>query len=502
MIKEAHRFIMPPDHNAIYKEQLKHLYRLCSISIVATLVNSFLLIFALRKVISHTALINWVTAMLLVALFQYILQQIYESSGSRRDEQYRWGTLFHIGAAMSGLFWGSTAIFLFPSESIIHQLFLALLSCGMLAIAVGAYAVILDAFLAYCIPAIIPIIIRFLVIGDEIHLTVGGMVLIFSLLMLFAAKGVNSSMKTYLEPRQTPLKPMSPSEEGKGVSDDRDTKLNGEFAAGKESEEERETPRTAQWMAGFDQLKKRLRENNAEEVKREIPGIGAPGVDRLPSEPPFLKDIARDFSNLFTYLQGKVSLALMDLASDQPSYDKVKDVERTIKKGTELTKRLLKVGIDPSKGRHKIDLKELIKKYAEAFGREKKQIAFHLRVQDRIWNVKADLEQVDRVIRSIYDDSCRNLYGGGDLYIRVQNVTLGKTFVAPHGLKPGKFVKVSITSISSGMDEGALGVSREESPEVRDLIKKNGGILNVHEEEGSETTLDLYLPANENGFKK
>jgi hypothetical protein len=79
IIKGAHGLIGPPDHNATYKEQVKYLYRRCSIGIAATLVNSFLLIFVLRKVISHTALINWVTAMLLIALFQYNFQQIYES---------------------------------------------------------------------------------------------------------------------------------------------------------------------------------------------------------------------------------------------------------------------------------------------------------------------------------------------------------------------------------------------------------------------------------------
>ena len=491
--------IRSPDHNAIYKEQLEHLYRLCSIGIVATLVNSFLLIFALRKVISHTALINWVTAMLLIALFQYILQKIYESSGSMKEEQYRWGTLFHIGAAMSGLFWGSTAIFLFPAESIIHQLFLALISCGMIAVAVAAYSVILDAFLAYCIPAGIPVIIRFLVIGDEIHLTVGGVVLIFSVLMFFTAKSINSFLKTSLELGQADSNTLSSLEEEQQLTDEPSMKPERKADG---AEDEKEQQKTAQWMTGFEQLKKRLRENNMEEVRRKIPKLGTPRMDRLPSKPTILKDIARDFSNLFTYLQGKVSLALMDMVSDQPGYDKVKDVEKTIKKGTELTKRLLKIRIIQRQGRRKIDLKELIKKNAQEFGRERKQIAFHLRVQNRIWSVNADREQVDRVIRRIYDDSCRSLSRGGDLYIRAQNVTLGNTFVVPHGLKPGKFVKVSVTSISSGMDDGRLGVSREASAGIQDLIRENGGILNAYRDEGSETTLDLYLPANENGFEK
>ena len=122
-----------------------------------------------------------------------------------------------------------------------------------------------------------------------------------------------------------------------------------------------------------------------------------------------------------------------------------------------------------------------------------------MRIQDGIWDVNADQEEIALVIRKVYDDSCRGMPGGGELYVRGQNVTLGDAFMAPHGLEPGKFVKVSVTSTGSGIEEGRLGISGEESTWLHKLIRKNGGILHIYREEGSETTLDLYLPANENG---
>jgi len=501
-VKGAHGLIRSPDHNAIYKEQLEHLYRLCSIGIAATLVNSFLLIFALRKVISHTASINWLTAMLLIALFQYILQQIYESAGVKKDEQSRWGTFFNIGAAMSGLFWGSSAIFLFPAESVIHQLFLALISCGMLAVAVGAYSVIMNAFIAYCIPAVIPVIIRFFIIGDEIHFTMGGVVLIFSLLMFFVAKGVNSSMKKFLELSQTYFKSISLSEEGERVKEERSMKLNRKITAGSDGEEERRKPRAAQWMTGFEQLKKNLRESSNAEKELRIPMIGPSSPDKLSSKGSLLKGIASDFNDLLTYIRGKVSLILMDMGSDQPGYDKLKDLEKSVDKGAALTRHLSKIGNGLKPERITTDLNGLLRRYSQEFGQEKEQIAIHLRIQDEIWDVNADQEEIDRVIRRIYDDSCRGMPGGGELYVRGQNVTLADAFMAPHGLKAGKFVKVSVTSTAPGIGEERVGVSGEESTWLHDHIRKNGGILQIYREEGSETTLDLYLPANENGFEK
>jgi signal transduction histidine kinase len=502
MMKGADGLTRSPDHNAIYKEQIKHLYRLCSLGIATTLVNSFLLIFILRKFISYTTLINWVTAMLLIALFQYILQQIYESSGLMKEEQNRWGTFFNIGAAMSGLLWGSTAIFLFPAESIIHQLFFALISCGMLAVAVGTYSVIMDTFMAYCIPAVIPIIIRFLVIGDEIHVTVGGIVLIFFLLMFFAAKGVNSSMKTFLKSRQTHSGPSSPLEEGQGVTTEHSMRLKRKIVAGEEGEEERDGRRTTHGMTGFEQLKRTLRAGNNENVELKIPRIGPSRRDKLSYKSPLLKGIACDFNDLLTYIRGKVSLILMDMGSEQPGFDKLKDIERCTQKGAELTEQLSRIGNGLKLEKETTDLDVLLRKHSQEFGREKEQIAFHLRVQDEIWDVNAHQEDIDRVIRRIYDDSCRGMPGGGELYVRTQNVTLGDAFMAPHGLESGKFVKVSVISTGSGIDEGSLGVSGEESALLLDLIRKNGGILHIDREEGSETTLDLYLPANEHRFEK
>jgi light-regulated signal transduction histidine kinase (bacteriophytochrome) len=54
---------------------------------------------------------------------------------------------------------------------------------GMAIGAAGAFSVFMPAFVAYTLPALAPLIVRFLNAGDEIHLAMGGMALLFAVLI-------------------------------------------------------------------------------------------------------------------------------------------------------------------------------------------------------------------------------------------------------------------------------------------------------------------------------
>ena len=101
--------------------------------------------------------------------------------------------------------------------------------------------------------------------------------------------------------------------------------------------------------------------------------------------------------------------------------------------------------------------------------------------------------------------------GGGELQLQTKNVTLDESYVRPYQLKPGKYVRTSITDSGVGMDEvtqkrifdpffttkdmgrgTGLGLAS-----VYGIIKNHGGIITVFSEEGEGTTFTIYLPASE-----
>jgi PAS domain S-box-containing protein len=97
---------------------------------------------------------------------------------------------FIVGSALSGMAWGSSAILLFPIDSLAHQTFLVFVLGGMVAGTAAAFSSVMKAFLAYSVPALSPIIVRFALLADEFHLAMGGMALLFGIMMFFIAKRI------------------------------------------------------------------------------------------------------------------------------------------------------------------------------------------------------------------------------------------------------------------------------------------------------------------------
>ena len=181
------------DIKLLYAEQVKQLYRHTPIGIIATLVNSLILTFMLWEVISHAALIIWFAACVSVAFFRYLLFLKFWRFSLKPTETSRQDMWFRISITFSGIVWGSAGIFLFPVDSITHQIFIAFVLGGMVAGAAGTFSITIGTFIAFSLPTLVPIIVRFFAVGDHIHVTMGGMTLLFGFLMFLTAKRVNAT---------------------------------------------------------------------------------------------------------------------------------------------------------------------------------------------------------------------------------------------------------------------------------------------------------------------
>jgi two-component system cell cycle sensor histidine kinase/response regulator CckA len=258
--------------------------------------------------------------------------------------------------------------------------------------------------------------------------------------------------------------------------------------------------RTVRSMIEIERLRRKSRGGRIRRSDPEKSGRDSLGVSELLFAARFLKGISRDFNNLLTCIQGNVSLMLLDMDSGHPDYKYLKDLEKCVKKGAALTRRLSSTGdaIKPTKESVKVN--HLIRMYFHNFGKEKEQFSCHQRYQDGIWAVEADQEDIERIIKIIYNDVARGISAGGDTYIRTQNVILSETYVRPHGLAPGRFVKISITYTNSGEGKERIGISERETVGIFHLIKRTGGIVRAYKDEENKKTMELYLPARKKAF--
>ena len=221
--------------------------------------------------------------------------------------------------------------------------------------------------------------------------------------------------------------------------------------------------------------------------------------------------IAHDFNNLLMGIQGRTSLAMLDIDPGHPLTEHLKGIEDCVKSAADLTKQILgfaRIGqyeVKPT------DLNELIESNSQMFGRTKKEINICKEYQDFVWTVAVDQGQIGQVLMNLFVNSWQAMPDGGVLSIATANITLGANYVKPFQVEPGRYVKLSVTDTGLGMDEKiqkrifepffttkemgrgtGLGLAT-----VYGIIKNHGGFIEVNSKKGEGTTFNVYLPATE-----
>jgi PAS domain S-box-containing protein len=190
-------------NDPLYPILLTQIYERSNIGIIATVINSSILLLILWNQISHWILVVWFLTISLVCLIRIFLNLKFLRLNDAEKNIHRWGQLLFFGLGISGILWGSTAIILFPIQSLVHQVFIAFVLAGMTAGAVGVYSPIMPVLLAFIIPALLPIIVRFVIIYDTLHLAMAAMVTLFAILTFRTAQHINSSTRELIALKET-----------------------------------------------------------------------------------------------------------------------------------------------------------------------------------------------------------------------------------------------------------------------------------------------------------
>jgi two-component sensor histidine kinase len=183
------------DQRRVQAQLVNQLYRYAGIGIVATMVNAAILVCILWNLVSHRVLLAWLGATVAVAGWRYALIHAHRKAALKELRPEWWGTILTAGLGLSGMLWGLAGVVLFPQNSTAHQAFIAFVLAGMVAGAVGTCSSVLKAFVSFSFPALLPILFRFLLIGDNLHTAMCFMTLLFLVLTFLTARHINSSAR-------------------------------------------------------------------------------------------------------------------------------------------------------------------------------------------------------------------------------------------------------------------------------------------------------------------
>ena len=220
--------------------------------------------------------------------------------------------------------------------------------------------------------------------------------------------------------------------------------------------------------------------------------------------------IAHDFNNILMGVQGRISLMRLDLAPDHPHFEHLNAMETYIQNATHLTRQLLGFARGGKYEVKAINMNELAQTSVAMFGRTRKEIRVHTRFQEELSTVEADRRQLEQVLLNIYVNAWQAMPKGGSLTITTTQVILDEDFCKPHKVRPGIFVRLSITDTGEGMDQAVLSrifdpffTTKEKArgtglglATAYGIIKNHGGIITVYSEKKRGATFNIYLPAS------
>lgn len=267
--------------------------------------------------------------------------------------------------------------------------------------------------------------------------------------------------------------------------------------------------RTAGQMAGaeFEFLEK---EKEKEQFRKQIFR-----AQKLESLGVLAGGIAHDFNNLLTGIQGNASLMLLDVDADHGFYQKLKNMEEYIERGVSLTRQLLGMARG---GKYEVkphDINAILTHSAEMFGRTRREITIHEKYKEDLTAVELDQGQIEQVLFNLFINAAQAMPAGGEIYLTTEIALLEEDAAGLHGVKPGTYVKISMSDTGVGMDEETcqkifdpffttkemgrgtgLGLAS-----AYGIIKNHDGFIDVRSEKGRGTTFHIYLPESDSPVK-
>jgi signal transduction histidine kinase/ligand-binding sensor domain-containing protein/CheY-like chemotaxis protein len=324
------------------------------------------------------------------------------------------------------------------------------------------------------------------------------------LVVVFGLAGVSRLRLRHLEARERVLEQIVDERTAELVQEVKErVRIEESLRTSRDELEDRVRERTTELSAAYAQLqrdvaeRRRLEEQLAQIQKLESIGRLAGGV-------------AHDINNVLTVVLSYSDLVDAGLGSQHPLQAQLGQIRKAAERASNLTHRLLAFARKQIIQPRVINATDLTLNLDGMLrGLIGEDIDLRTISQAKLWSVRADPHQLEQVLMNLAVNARDAMPNGGTLTIETTNVTVDATFARQHPeLKPGDYVRLSVTDTGIGMDENVkqhlfepffttkepgrgtgLGLATSYG-----IIQQLGGVIYPDSEVGRGTTFNVFLP--------
>lgn len=182
----------------LYAEQVALLYRNAPQAYISSLVIGAILAFVQGTHIASSVVLGWYAVLVAVTALRTWFARRYFRLRPGPDAARRWNAIYVAGTVLAGSVWGATAFVMIPSTSLAHEVLVAFVLAGMSAGSITVLAFRVESCLAFLLPTLLPLVIRYLTLDTMLHIAMGVMTALFLIGMVVSALNFNRSVRTSL----------------------------------------------------------------------------------------------------------------------------------------------------------------------------------------------------------------------------------------------------------------------------------------------------------------
>lgn len=231
-------------------------------------------------------------------------------------------------------------------------------------------------------------------------------------------------------------------------------------------------------------------------------------VKKLESVQILARGIAHDFNNILVAILGNLSLVERFTESDKQVSHLLSEARRASLRAKDLTEKLLTFAKASEPDSKVEQFSDLLKKSVPVV-LAGSSIDCNFDLEDGLWKVKMDANQIDTVVQNIVLNAKEALGETGNIHISCSNKELLGDEIST--LAPGNYVLITIADSGAGIAaehidqvfDPYFSTKEKDSNKgsglglaiVRSILVKHKGAVSIESQPGEGSTVSVYLPA-------